>query len=65
MSAEAAEREADRALFAAKAAVREAREHVKALEREAAEQARLAKQKQSAARALGKRGKGLGRHDHI
>lgn len=38
MSAEAAEREADRALFAAKAAVREAREHVRRLEREAAEE---------------------------
>lgn len=61
MSAEAAEREADRALFAAKAAVREAREHVKALEREAAEQARLAKVKQQAAKGLGKRGKALGR----
>lgn len=65
MSAEAAEREADRALFAAKAAVREAREHVKGLEREAAEQARLAKIKQAAAKNIGKRGKALGRHDHI
>jgi hypothetical protein len=61
MSAEAAEREADRALFAAKAAVREAREHVHAVEREAAEQARLAKAKQVAAKGLGKRGKALGR----
>ncbi|KAF1965114.1 hypothetical protein BU23DRAFT_561352 [Bimuria novae-zelandiae CBS 107.79] len=65
MSAETAEREADRALFAAKAAVRDAREHVKALEREAAEQARLAKVKQQAARNIGKRGKALGRHDHV
>lgn len=61
MGAEMAEREADRALFAAKAAVREAREHVKALEREAAEQARLAKVKQTQAKAIGKRGKALGR----
>lgn len=38
MQAEAAEREADRALFAAKAAVRGAREQVKRLEREAAEE---------------------------
>lgn len=38
MSAEAAERDADRALFAARAAVREARDHVKRLEREAAEE---------------------------
>lgn len=38
LQAENAEREADRALFAAKAAVREARDHVKRLEREAAEE---------------------------
>ena len=38
MSAEAAEREADRALVQARLAVKEAREHVKALEREAAEE---------------------------
>src|SRR5438552_786451 len=38
MSAEAAEREADRALYQARAAVREAREHVKRLEKEAAEE---------------------------
>jgi hypothetical protein len=37
-SAEAAEREADKALINARAAVREAREHVKRLEREAAEE---------------------------
>jgi hypothetical protein len=37
-SAEVAEREADRALMQARAAVREAREHVKRLEREAAEE---------------------------
>lgn len=38
VQAEAAEREADRALFAAKNAVREAREHVHRIEREAAEE---------------------------
>jgi hypothetical protein len=37
-SAEAAEQEADKALSNAKTAVREAREHVKRLEREAAEE---------------------------
>ena len=41
--------------------MREAREHVKRLEREAAEEARLAKIKQKQAGALGKRGKMLGR----
>jgi hypothetical protein len=38
MSAENAEREADRALVQARAAVKEAREHIKLLEREAAEE---------------------------
>jgi hypothetical protein len=38
MNAEAAEKDADRALAAAKIAVREAREHIKRLEREAAEE---------------------------
>lgn len=38
ISAEAAERDADKALMMAKTAVREAREHVKRLEKEAAEQ---------------------------
>lgn len=45
--------------------MREAREHVKRLEREAAEEARLAKIKQGEAKALGKMGKKLGRHDHV
>jgi hypothetical protein len=61
VQAEAAEREADRALFAAKAAVRAARDQLKRLELEAAEEARLAKIKQSQAKAMSKRGKGLGR----
>jgi len=64
MNAEAMERDADRALAAAKVAVREAREHIKRLEREAAEEARLAKIKQDQARSMTKRGKGLGRHEH-
>lgn len=38
MSAEAAERDADKALSNARIAVREAREHIKRLEREAAEE---------------------------
>lgn len=49
----------------ARSAVREAREHVARLEREAAEEARLAKIKQGEAKALGKKGKLLGRHDHV
>jgi len=62
LNAEAAEREADKALLTARASVREAREHVRRLEKEAAEEARLAKIKQKQAGALGKRGKMLGRH---
>jgi hypothetical protein len=38
LSAEAAEREADKALLHARAMVRDARDHVKKLEREAAEE---------------------------
>jgi hypothetical protein len=38
LSAETAEREADRALIQARAAVQEARNHVKVLEREAEEE---------------------------
>jgi len=48
-------------LLTARAAVKEAREHVKRLEREAAEEARLAKIKMKQAGDLGKRGKMLGR----
>lgn len=48
-------------MFVAKNAVREAREHVRRLEREAEEEARLAKIKQGEAKALGKKGKALGR----
>ncbi|KAI1137403.1 hypothetical protein F5Y05DRAFT_69774 [Hypoxylon sp. FL0543] len=63
MQAEAAEREADRALEAARVRVREARAEVKRLELEAAEEARRAKIKQYHAREVSKRGKQLGRHD--
>ncbi|KAI1506060.1 hypothetical protein F5X99DRAFT_367007 [Biscogniauxia marginata] len=63
MAAEAAEREADRALEAARVQVREARAEVKRLEVEAAEEARRAKIKQYHAREVSKRGKQLGRHD--
>ncbi|KAI0913449.1 hypothetical protein F4824DRAFT_451101 [Ustulina deusta] len=63
MGAENAEREADRALAAARLRVREAREDVKRLELEAAEEARRAKIKQYHAKEVSKRGKQLGRHD--
>ena len=62
MGAEMAEREADRALMAARESVREAREHVRRLELEAEEEARRAKIKQHQARDISKRGKQLGRH---
>ncbi|KAF2396308.1 hypothetical protein EJ06DRAFT_534042 [Trichodelitschia bisporula] len=65
LGAERAEKEADRALMMARQAVREARDHVKMLEREAAEQARLAKIKQGQAKSISKRAKPLGRHGHI
>lgn len=61
MSAEAAERDADRALMQARTAVRDARDQVKRLEREAAEEARLAKVKQTQAKNISKRAKPLGR----
>jgi hypothetical protein len=61
LNAENAERDADRAMDAARARVREAREEVKRLELEAKEEARLAKIKQYHAREVSKRGKQLGR----
>lgn len=61
MSAETAEREADRALMAARESVRQAREHVRRLELEAEEEARRAKIKQYHAKEVSKRGKQLGR----
>ncbi|KAF8893450.1 hypothetical protein BD779DRAFT_1506321 [Infundibulicybe gibba] len=60
--AEAAEKEADRALMQARAMVQEAREHVKILEREASEDARRAKAKQAEAKLVSKTASGLGRH---
>jgi len=63
--AEAAERDADRALLQARSAVRDARDHVKRLEREAAEEARLAKLKQKQAQSISRRAKPLGRHDRV
>jgi len=65
MRAEAAEREADKALIAARASVRAAKEECRRLELEAKEEARLAKIKQGQAASLSKRAKPLGRHDHI
>ncbi|KAH8816685.1 hypothetical protein F5884DRAFT_896437 [Xylogone sp. PMI_703] len=64
-SAEAAERDADRALQQARQAVRLAREHVRKLEQEAAEEARLAKIKQDQAASISKRAKPLGRFDRF
>lgn len=61
LSAETAEKEADRALEAARIRVREARNEVKRLELEAAEEAKRAKIKQYHAREVSKRGKQLGR----
>jgi hypothetical protein len=61
MAAEGAERDADRALEAARVRVREAREQVKRLEREAAEEARRAQIKQFHAKEVSKRGSALGR----
>lgn len=60
LTAEAAEREADKALMHARSMVRDARDHVKRLEREAAEDARLAKLKQKESAAISKRAGRLG-----
>ncbi len=61
LSAEAAERDADRALDVARRQVREARDQVRKLELEAKEEARRAKIKQYHAREVSRRGKALGR----
>lgn len=61
MGAEAAEKEADRALQAARESVAAARADVRRLEEEAKEEARRAKIKQYHAREVSKRGKALGR----
>ncbi|KAK6538446.1 hypothetical protein TWF694_010031 [Orbilia ellipsospora] len=65
IDAEVAERDADRALMAARQAVKHARDHVKALELEAKEEARLAKLKQKAAGDISRRAKPLGKHDRM
>ncbi|KAI1821412.1 hypothetical protein F4861DRAFT_469101 [Xylaria intraflava] len=62
VGAENAEREADRALAAARLKVREAQAEVKHLEAEAAEESRRAKTKAYHAKQMSKRGKQLGRH---
>lgn len=61
LSAETAEREADRVLDIARREVREARDQVRKLELEAKEEARRAKIKQFHAKEVSKRGKALGR----
>ncbi|KAF7361694.1 hypothetical protein MVEN_00512900 [Mycena venus] len=60
--AEKAEAEADRALLAARAMVREAKDHVRFLEREAAEEHKRAKAKQAVANDVSRSAAGLGRH---
>ncbi|OAA60229.1 hypothetical protein SPI_05353 [Niveomyces insectorum RCEF 264] len=63
LSAELAEREADRALDNARCEVRAARDHVRRLELEAKEEARRAQIKQFHVREVSRRAKPLGRHD--
>ncbi|KAK7005753.1 hypothetical protein R3P38DRAFT_2794334 [Favolaschia claudopus] len=60
--AEKAEVEADRALDAARAMVREAKDHIRVLEREAAEEHKRARAKQAIANDVSKSAAGLGRH---
>jgi len=60
--AEKAEAEADRALAAARNMVREARDHVRFLEKEAAEEQKRARAKQAVANDVSKSARGLGRH---
>ncbi|KAJ7045985.1 hypothetical protein C8F04DRAFT_1173907 [Mycena alexandri] len=60
--AEQAEIAADRALVQARNMVREARDHVQFLEREAAEEAKRAKAKQAVSNDVSKSAAGLGRH---
>ncbi|KAJ6624083.1 hypothetical protein B0H10DRAFT_2213129 [Mycena sp. CBHHK59/15] len=61
-TAEEAEKEADRALLHARARVREALQHIKALEAETKEEALRAKAKQVVAKLVSKDARGLGRH---
>ncbi|KIK69301.1 hypothetical protein GYMLUDRAFT_188916 [Collybiopsis luxurians FD-317 M1] len=60
--AEESERAADRALQAARASVKEARDHVKFLEKEAEDDAHRARLKQAEAKVVSKSARGLGRH---
>ncbi|KAJ7071943.1 hypothetical protein C8F01DRAFT_1101928 [Mycena amicta] len=60
--AERSESEADRALHQARAMVREARDHVRVLEREAAAEAKRAQAKQALSNDISKSAGGLGRH---
>jgi len=61
-NAEAAEREADQALIQARNKVREARQHVEILEREALQDAQRAKMKQAEAKNVRQSARSLGRH---
>ncbi|KAJ7346850.1 hypothetical protein DFH08DRAFT_961264 [Mycena albidolilacea] len=60
--AEKAEAAADAALLQARAMVKEAKEHVRFLEREAAEEHKRAKAKQAVANDVSRSAAGLGRH---
>ncbi|KAF7315849.1 PALP domain-containing protein [Mycena indigotica] len=60
--AEKAEVAADEALVQARAMVREAKDHVRLLEREAAEEAKRAKAKQAVSNDISRSAGGLGRH---
>ncbi|KAF7321985.1 PALP domain-containing protein [Mycena kentingensis (nom. inval.)] len=60
--AEKAEEAADQALIQARTMVREAKDHVRFLEREAIEEAKRAKAKQAVANDISKSAGGLGRH---
>ncbi|KAK7005926.1 PALP domain-containing protein [Favolaschia claudopus] len=60
--AENAEAAADRALLQARAMVREAKDHIRVLEREAIEEAKRAKAKQAISNDVSKSASGLGRH---
>ncbi|KAJ7707379.1 hypothetical protein B0H17DRAFT_1125195 [Mycena rosella] len=62
-TAEAAEREADRALLHARARVRDALQHIKALELEAKEETQRAEAKQAETKLVSKDARRLGRHE--
>ncbi|KAF5380221.1 hypothetical protein D9757_008242 [Collybiopsis confluens] len=60
--AEESEKAADRALQAARASVKAAKDHVKFLEKEAEDDAHRARLKQAEAKVVSKSARGLGRH---